>query len=104
MYILRSVGALSLGKIMGAIYGSLGIISLPVFVIMAIATTMSGRTNGALGIAGAITLAVLFPLLYGVIGFVAGAITALLYNLFAKWMGGIELALKAVPPLPPPAL
>ena len=34
------------------------------------------------------------PLLFGVFGFVAGAMGALLYNLAAKWVGGIELDLE----------
>jgi hypothetical protein len=37
------------------------------------------------------------PLLYGAFGFVGGAIGALLYNLFAKWVGGFELELDLRP-------
>jgi H+/Cl- antiporter ClcA len=50
------------------------------------------------------------PVFYGVIGFIAGLIGALLYNLFARWVGGFELELEARPsfttapyPLVPPA-
>jgi hypothetical protein len=53
---------------------------------------------------GLYLIAILFPILYGLMGFAAGAIGALLYNLFAKWLGGIELQLQAVPALAGPKL
>jgi hypothetical protein len=52
---------------------------------------------------GALILAILFPILCGLIGFVAGAGGALLYNQFAKWLGGIELQMQGAPMLQPPA-
>lgn len=35
-----------------------------------------------------------FPILYGIMGFVAGILGAVIYNLVAKWVGGIEIELK----------
>ena len=37
------------------------------------------------------------PVLYGAMGFVSGAIGALLYNLFARWVGGFELEMEVRP-------
>jgi hypothetical protein len=37
---------------------------------------------------------VFFPVLYGVIGFVSGAISAALYNLFSGLVGGLELEMS----------
>jgi hypothetical protein len=34
---------------------------------------------------------VLFPILYAIVGFIAGAFTAAVYNLVAKWTGGVEI-------------
>jgi hypothetical protein len=34
---------------------------------------------------------VMIPVLYGVMGFIGGIIGALIYNLVAKWIGGIEV-------------
>ena len=31
------------------------------------------------------------PVLFAAFGFVAGAVGALVYNLFAKWFGGVEI-------------
>jgi hypothetical protein len=33
---------------------------------------------------------IFLPIIYAVIGFIGGVITALIYNLVAKWTGGIE--------------
>lgn len=34
-----------------------------------------------------------FPIINGIIGFIGGALMALLYNLIAGWIGGIEVEL-----------
>jgi len=38
---------------------------------------------------------IVFPLVYGIFGFLSGLIGAALYNVFAKWIGGIKVELKA---------
>ena len=38
-------------------------------------------------------MALIFPIVYGIIGFIGGAAGAFLYNLAAGWIGGIELDL-----------
>lgn len=43
-------------------------------------------------------MAVLIPVIYGVMGFIGGVISALLYNLIARWTGGLEFEFKDVPP------
>jgi len=35
------------------------------------------------------------PIFYGFMGFVGGAIGAFVYNLLAKWLGGIEIQLDS---------
>ncbi len=94
MYTIKSVGVLSVGKIMGAVYAALGLLFLPIFLVAGIASSVMGGKGAALGAAGMLILAILFPIFYGAIGFVAGAVGGLLYNLFAKWLGGIELELQ----------
>jgi len=34
--------------------------------------------------------------MYGVMGFIGGAIAALLYNLFSNWVGGIEIEVESI--------
>ena len=40
-------------------------------------------------------IALFIPIVYGVMGFIAGAIGALIYNLMAKWVGGIQIELQS---------
>jgi len=103
MHIIKSVGVLSMAKIMGAVYCALGVIFIPFFLIAGMAGMMAGGREATLGAVGSVVIAMLFPVIYGAIGFVAGAIGALLYNLFAKWVGGIQLELQA-PPAAIPAM
>jgi hypothetical protein len=116
MHILKSVGVMSVAKIMGFIYACLGLIFVPFFLIVGIAGSVVGQKDtpfapfaGLLGI----VMAVLMPVIYGVMGFITGAIGAALYNLFAKRVGGFELEFEItasgvvapyslIPPATPP--
>lgn len=105
MYTLRSVGILSCAKIMGAIYGGLGLIFLPMFLLAGFASMILGKSSDSMSGFAMLALSLLLPILYGAMGFVMGAFTAWLYNLFARWLGGIQLDLKSevvVPPAPLP--
>jgi hypothetical protein len=93
MHIIKSVGVLSIAKIMGMIYGCMGLIFAPLFLLIGLMGSALGQRNSPLAGIFGIGFAVFMPLLYGVMGFVIGAIGALLYNLFAKWVGGFELEL-----------
>ena len=37
---------------------------------------------------------ILMPVIYGVFGFVGGIIMAVIYNLIARWIGGIEVEVE----------
>jgi len=39
------------------------------------------------------------PVIYGAMGFVMGALSAFLYNVFAKWVGGIEVQVQPFDPI-----
>ena len=94
---LRSVGVLSVAKMMGAIYGLMGLIFIPIFLIVAAAGMMGAGDNKMAGAAagvGMVVMALIMPIMYGVIGFIAGAIGAFLYNFLAGRLGGIEMNLQ----------
>jgi hypothetical protein len=97
MQTIRAVGVLSAAKMLGAIYGALGLIFAPIFLLIGMAGMMAGGREAVFGGVTGVVFAVLLPVLYGAMGFVIGAIGALLYNLFARWVGGIEVQLQ--PPL-----
>ncbi|MFY9559074.1 MAG: hypothetical protein WAQ52_02465 [Terriglobales bacterium] len=94
MVSLRSVGVMSCAKMMGAIYGSLGLIFLPLLLLGGFASMMLGRGSEALSGVALLFLAFLAPICYGAMGFIFGALTAWIYNLIAGWVGGIRLELK----------
>ncbi len=90
---LTSVGVLSVAKISALVYGAIALIFLPFCIAFLVAATISGHTNLGVGAPVAIGIAVLAPLFYAAMGFVVGAIGAAIYNLFARWIGGIEIEL-----------
>jgi hypothetical protein len=97
MHMVNSVGVMSVAKIMGLIYGCLGLIFMPFFLLIGVVGSMAGQQKTPfVGVVG-VVLAVFMPFFYGVIGFITGAIGALLYNIFAKWVGGFELELEGMP-------
>ena len=79
---------------MGLIVGILYAIFLSIF--FAIAGNMSSELSGfgGLGIGLVWLICVIgFPIIYGIFGFVGGIIGAALYNVFARWIGGIKVEL-----------
>ncbi len=98
MVVLKSIGVLSCGKVLGILYALLGLlIGLPkafFLLIGAVASTGSAQPGsdglifGTLFGVGAV---IFLPILYGIIGFAGGDKAALLYNLKVRLVGGIEL-------------
>ncbi len=96
MYSLRSVDVLSCAKMMGAIYGCLGLVLLPLFLLAGVAALMSGQDSASFSGAAMLFFAILAPIIYGAMGFVIGALMAWIYNLVARRIGGMKLELKPV--------
>lgn len=100
MHVLKSVGVMSVAKIMGLLYGCMGIIFVPFFLIIGLAGSFAGQKDNPFApLAGlfGVVMAVLMPILYGVMGFVTGAIGAALYNFIARRAGGFELEFEIKP-------
>jgi hypothetical protein len=96
--IVKSVGVLSVAKIMGLIQACLGLIFFaPFFLLIGVLGSMVGQQKTPFAGMFGIFFALFMPVFYGIIGFVTGAIGALLYNLFARWVGGFELELELGP-------
>ncbi len=90
MKTVKSVGVMSVAKIMGVIQAIFGLLFAPIFLLMGVVGSLAGQRPNPFGAIGGVAMAVIMPVLYGVLGFIFGAIGALLYNLLAKWIGGIE--------------
>jgi len=95
MHTIKSVGVLSVAKIMGAIYAVMGLILLPFFLLAGFIGSMAGEHGNPLRAIGGLVFGLFAPVFYGAIGFVFGAIGAFLYNVMAKWLGGIEVQVQS---------
>jgi hypothetical protein len=110
--ILRRVGILSLGKFMGFLYGLLGlligaVVSLFSLLGFAAQNQAQGQGQAALLIGVGVGSIIVFPLLYGFLGFLGGIIFGALFNLVASMAGGIEIELirgdeRSIKPRPEP--
>jgi hypothetical protein len=111
MHIIKSVGVLSVAKIMGMVYGCIGLIFAPFFLLIGLVGSMAGQSKSPFAGIFGVGFAILMPVLYGGMGFLSGLIGALLYNLFARWVGGFELEIEQrrqtltapYPIIPPPS-
>jgi hypothetical protein len=92
---IKRIGILSMAKIYGLTMAILGLI-IGIFIgfIMFFIGSFVGTSHGitpffgpTLGIGGFIIM----PIIYGLLGFILGALCAVLYNLLASWVGGIEI-------------
>lgn len=89
LMILKRLGPLSCAKVSGVLDGLIGLIVGAVFSLIAIVGAVIGHSST--GVFFGIGAVVVFPILYGVFGFVGGAIMAWIYNLVVGWTGGIEV-------------
>lgn len=102
---IKKLGILSVAKIYAAIMFVISLlISIPygLFIII-FALTGAGNVGGQGGLAlggGGIVLGLVvmigLPIMYGAMGFVGGALGALLYNLFSGFVGGVEIEVENV--------
>ena len=99
--IVKRIAVLSLAKVMATIYGGLGLVFGLIFSFFALlgaafgsamqeATGMEALFGALFGVGAVIIL----PVFYGLIGFLGGLLTGALYNLAARFVGGIELEVE----------
>jgi ABC-type transport system involved in multi-copper enzyme maturation permease subunit len=79
---ISRIAPVQLGKVCAVLYA---IFSIPVATIMAIAALFAPENSGM-----SFGFIIAMPVFYIVFGFIFMAIGALLYNLVAKWVGGVE--------------
>jgi hypothetical protein len=97
---IKRIGVLSAAKIVGGVYAGLGLIIglfSACFGLITFAGLISEADAELAGFGAGLFLAglCLLPLLYGILGFIGGAIAALIYNVVAGVIGGLELELSA---------
>lgn len=82
-------GIAQTAKVLGVLYALMGLVFVPFLLIAAMFTPSESESSFGVG------LAIMLPLLYGLVGFVFTAIGCALYNLVAGWVGGIEVELES---------
>ena len=115
--VIKRLGVFSVAKIYSVVMAGMGLlIGIPFGLIMIIfgaAIMTAGRNSGAgagMGVGFGVGLGIFYmvglPILYAVLGFIFGAIGALIYNVAAGIIGGVEMELEnadggyASPPQP----
>jgi hypothetical protein len=100
--VLKSIGVLSAAKIVGFMYAVMGLIMgllfAAIFSLIPAAASVGGASSDVpswLAPMFGMGAIVAMPIFYGVMGFIGGAIGAVIYNALAGVMGGLELRLEA---------
>ncbi len=93
---LTRVGVFSAGKLTGLLYTLFGLIFGACFaVISMVGGTFGAADADATGLATfmgfGVAAILLLPILYGLLGFLGGMLTAALYNLVSGLAGGLEV-------------
>ena len=105
---IRKLGILSIAKIYAVMMLVMSLLfSVPyglfIIVFSLIGGAGVGKESGFGGLAvggGGVVVGLLFmigiPILYAIMGFIGGALSALVYNIFAAMVGGIEIEVENV--------
>lgn len=81
---IRRVNPVQIAKVSGVIYGLLGFLVTPIVFLASMLGSSEFQMFG-------IGIALFMPIIYGLIGAVFTFLAALVYNLVAGWVGGIEV-------------
>jgi hypothetical protein len=99
---IKRIAPLQAGKMMGILYACMGLIFMPIMILAAMAGAFAQHAQGqsasaapAAAVAGIMFgMGLFMPVIYGVMGFIFGIIGAAIYNLVARWIGGIEVEVE----------
>lgn len=100
---LKRIEPLQFGKVLALCYGLMSLLLIPVFLLFGAMAMLAGAAqNGGgppaiLGAGFGLVMAILMPVFYAAMGFITGFLGALIYNLVAKWIGGLELEFEERP-------
>lgn len=87
--VLKKLGVLSVAKLEAVVFAVVGLIEGILFAAI-------GASLGLYDIGGILSI-VTMPILFGILGFIAGAVGAFIYNLIAGKIGGIEMEFEEKP-------
>lgn len=97
MAVVKRVAPASLGKMVGGVYALIGLVmavlAVP-FLLLAAALDPTGSEMAWLGLGTGLAMVLVMPIMYGLLGLIGGALVAVVYNMLARPLGGIELQLE----------
>jgi hypothetical protein len=99
---VKRIGVLSLAKMQGVVMAvvglMIGLIYGSILMILSAVMMSSGERGAgsaaAGGVVGGLAIMILMPIFYAVLGFGIGALSAFVYNIAARSIGGVELELE----------
>ena len=92
---VKRIGPGSAFKVGMVVYAILGlIIGIPFALISMLAGSLAPAHSVFPGAGLGFLSIIFFPIFYGIIGGVFGALTAFVYNLAAGWVGGLEVEIN----------
>ena len=100
---IKRIEPLQAGKMLGLLYACMGLIFLPFFAIFALLGSFAQHAQQTQSLTGPpaalmggmmIGFGLFMPVMYGVMGFIFGILMAVVYNLVARRIGGIEVEVE----------
>ena len=96
---LKKIAPLQLGKVLGIAYALFSLVFVPFLLIFPLIASLAPQAEGqSVPMVPAIGMGIGFiffaPVMYGLMGFISGVIGAFVYNIVAKWVGGIEVEVE----------
>jgi hypothetical protein len=88
---IRRFGVISVGKMLCILYAIFGLIEGAVFSLVSIVASSAMKGMGMFGILFGIGAIIFMPIAFGIMGFIFGIVIALVYNVVARLVGGIEV-------------
>ena len=94
--VLKSIGVFSMAKMLGALYAVAGFLIGLLFALASVvgAGFADAGAEGVWALMFGVGSVIILPVFYGVMGFLAGALMSVIYNVVAGLAGGVELNLE----------
>ncbi len=99
---LRGLGVISVANVSAAVTFVISLLFI-IFIALVLLPARNSALEEQLGLSlrGGVVVLLVLPFLYAAVGWVMGAISALVYNLVAGFTGGIQMDLDGLPVAPP---
>jgi hypothetical protein len=102
MYRITRFNVIKTSNVVAVIYMLIVAIFVIPFLILGFLFGATGSPQAQQFLGGGMIVGVVAVLVYGLFGWIFTAIACLIYNLAARWVGGVEVQVEPVQPPPPP--